>query len=396
MELYISENVIIEQKYNMFELYSIDSIYNPDPELLEARMFGYNPTRIRIKDKWYNTIPLHILARTKSSDDYYRFIYIQINMRTNEYYVGKVNRKKWKELLKYQGSGLLFRNKYSKHEDEFVRYFIASCETKEETEQLEASIVDEVLLQDEKCLNLVRGGGGTNNHNSEVRNRKISQFMKEHPENYQSMIETAKELYCSGNTVQLEQRGNSIKATMSAQKYKDMMSNRIKNWRKENPEAYEKARENNRLAMQSEESKKKRNASLKKWKEEHPEKAAENEKKALIARTSPEANLKRANSLKEFNKNNPEIAKENQRKRSEASVKACQKGVNMLSLETGEIIRSFDSQHEAARWLVANGYAKNTNCASSINAVCLKRPCDSGYGYRKKAYGFGWEYRNEE
>ena len=182
---------------------------------------------------------------------------------------------------------------------------------------------------------------------------------------------------------------------MSSEKYREMSKERILNWKREHPDEYARARENNRLAMQSEETKEKRKASLKKWKEEHPEEAAENERKALIARTSPEAKLKRANSIKEFNKKNPEIAKENQKKRSDASVKACQKGVNMLSLETGEILRSFDSQHEAARWLVDNGYAKTTNCVSSISSVCLKKPCTTGYGYRKKAYGFGWEFSNK-
>ena len=50
------------------------------------------------------------------------------------------------------------------------------------------------------------------------------------------------------------------------------------------------------------------------------------------------------------------------------------------------------NEHEAARWLVDQGIAKNTNCVRSISAVCLKKPCTTGYGYRKKAYGFGWEF----
>ena len=45
-----------------------------------------------------------------------------------------------------------------------------------------------------------------------------------------------------------------------------------------------------------------------------------------------------------------------------------------------------------AEWLAQNGYTKNTNCVASVNAVCLKKKCTTGYGYRKKAYGFGWEY----
>ena len=56
----------------------------------------------------------------------------------------------------------------------------------------------------------------------------------------------------------------------------------------------------------------------------------------------------------------------------------------MCDPETGEVIRTFTSQHEAAQWLVDNGLAKNTNCASSINGVCQRKPCTTGYGYRKK------------
>ena len=48
---------------------------------------------------------------------------------------------------------------------------------------------------------------------------------------------------------------------------------------------------------------------------------------------------------------------------------------------------------DAAKWLVEKGFAKNTNCKSSISAVCLKKKCTTGYGYRKKAYGFGWEFK---
>ena len=103
------ENLIVEQKYSMHELYplpgEIYSNYVDVPtELMQARILGYNPTRIFIKDTWYNAIPLHMLVRTKSADDYYRFIYIQINYNTGEYYIGKVNRKKWKERI-----GTLFR-----------------------------------------------------------------------------------------------------------------------------------------------------------------------------------------------------------------------------------------------------------------------------------------------
>jgi hypothetical protein len=64
----------------------------------------------------------------------------------------------------------------------------------------------------------------------------------------------------------------------------------------------------------------------------------------------------------------------------------------MIDLLSGEVLMSFQSQHKAAKWLVENGKAKNTNCVSSISSVCLRKPCSTGYGYRKKAYGYDWRF----
>ena len=97
---------------------------------------------------------------------------------------------------------------------------------------------------------------------------------------------------------------------------------------------------------------------------------------------------KRSEALKKWSDEHPEQV----RKRTTASAETCRKRVNMLDLETGAVIKTFKSQVEAAEWLVENGYAKNTNCKASISSVCLKKPCTTGYGYRKKAYGFGWDF----
>ena len=81
------------------------------------------------------------------------------------------------------------------------------------------------------------------------------------------------------------------------------------------------------------------------------------QEKLSQARNSPEARKKRSESLKAWAEENPEEAKANAKKRSAASVAKCSKPVNMCDLETGEIIRTFKSQHEAAQWLVDNGLA---------------------------------------
>lgn len=193
----------------------------------------------------------------------------------------------------------------------------------------------------------------------------------------------------------LTERNQKIKETMNTAVYKKMTSARINRWRLEHPEEYEKARENNRMANQTEASKEKRKQSCKRWAQNHPE---EYEKQTLHRIAACQTNLakeKRKRSLREWNTSHPEEAKANSLKRTAASVQKCQKAVNMLDLQTGEIIHSFESQHAAAEWLVSQGIAKNRNCVSSISAVCLKRPCSTGYGYRKKAYGFGWEFKEE-
>ena len=87
--------------------------------------------------------------------------------------------------------------------------------------------------------------------------------------------------------------------------------------------------------------------------------------------------------------------KANAQKRAKAAAAKLSKEVCMLDLESGEVIKTFPSQCEAAKWLVENGKAKNMNCVSSISSVCLRSPCSTGYGYRKKAYGYGWRFRAE-
>ena len=56
----------------------------------------------------------------------------------------------------------------------------------------------------------------------------------------------------------------------------------------------------------------------------------------------------------------------------------------MLDYETGEVLKHFESLKAAATWLVENNIAKNTNCTSSIGAVCSKKESPTGRGYRKK------------
>lgn len=381
MEIVVNENIKIWQEDQAFELHGQNMVVGFSPFLAKMRIF--------VKERWFDVISLSKMVRSRSEKDRrYHFIYIQINLGTGEYYIGKVNRKNWRELKRYKGSGLLFQKKYKKHTEEFIQYFIASCETAEETEELEAQIVSKELLQDSLCLNLVQGGGGTNKHNSEERNLRIREYLLAHPEQYQAMLSKSKELFQSGPTQALKNRNDRIKTTMGQDSYREISRERIKRWRTEHPEEYAASRENNRLAQQNESTKQKRNASLKKWREEHPEEFAEYRKKQIDAAHSVEAKAKRSKSLKEWNRTHPEEVKQ----RGIKAGKASRKAVNMLDLKTGEVLKTFSSQQEAAEWLVQQGLAKNTNCKSSISAVCLKKQIPS-HGIRKQTHGFGWEFK---
>ena len=379
----INDKITIWRKFDLAKL-SIDK--TSPPNIL------FNEEQISINDCWFDILsPSELVRKRNKEDGYYRVIYIQINLESGEYYIGKANRPTWKQLERYQGSGLKFKNKFNKHRNNFVRFYIASCKNSEETELLESSILTPEILSDEKCLNLVAGGGGLNKHTSSAEtSEKKRAHMQRHPEQYQSMLKASKKAFQSGDTQSLRDRNQRIKETMSDKKYRDMTRTRIEKWIQENPEKYKESRKKNVESLQSTESKEKRKASFNSWIAENPDKYKVWQEKLLKSRTSPEAIAKRKASLKKWRDTNPQQAAENAKKRAKDSAAITSKEVCMVDLESGNTLQTFPSQHAAARWLVENGKAKNTNCVTSISSVCRKSPCTTGYGYRKKAYGYGW------
>jgi hypothetical protein len=394
MIITINKNIKIWMEFNPIELSCDKNVLNSFDSKYSFAILGFNKERIAIKDQWFDVLTLSELVRKRNNSDcYYRAVYIQINMDSGEYYIGKVNRPKWSEVIRYQGSGLKFANKFKNNKDQFVRYYIAACKTAEETEQLEASIVDNELLVDEKCLNLVAGGGGTTKHPSFAETSvKKREYMRTHPEQFKQMIEASKIAFQVGDTPSLRARNLRIKEVMSAEKYRRMSAARMERWREENPKDYAEARRKNHEAINTTECQEKRKASLKKWATENPEKHTEWQEKLLRSQTSEKAKEKRKASLKAWRDKNPEQAKVNAHKRAKAAAAKTSKDVCMIDLHSGEVLKRFQSQHEAAKWLVENGKAKNMNCVSSISSVCLRKPCSTGYGYRKKAYGYGWRF----
>ena len=391
----INDNISIWQEFNPFEL-AMEQNNSLDSKCLLAKI-GFNKERISIQGRWFDVLsPSELIRKRNPKDGYYRVIYIQINWKTGEYYIGKANRPKWSEIKRYQGSGLKFKSKFNKYKDEFVRYFISVCETAEETEELEASIVTEDLLSDDKCLNLVAGGGGTSNRPSIAESsKKKREYMKKHPEQFQPMLQAARKAFLSGDTSALRARSQRIKEVMNDEKYREMTRERITNWKNDNPEEYAKSRKKNHEKIKIPEVQAKRQASLRKYAEENPEEYQAWQEKLIKSRTSSEANEKRKQSLKKFRDKNPLIANANAKKRAAAAAAKTSKSVSMIELATGKVLRFFSSIHDAARWLVDAGIAKNTNCASSISSVCLRKPCTTGYGFRKKAYGFDWRFTND-
>ena len=272
MIISINENIRIWKEFNPIELSRDNNLFDSSDTKRNSARLGFNKERIAIKNRWFDVLtPSELVRKRNKSDGYYRVVYIQIDMESGEYYIGKANRPNWPELKRYQGSGLKFANKFKRNRDKFVRYFIAACGTAEETEQLEASIVDKDLLSDEKCLNLVAGGGGTTKRPSIAEtSEKKREYMKNHPEQFEPMLEASKNAFQSGDTPALRARNVRIKEVMSEEKYSEMSRKRIAKWKEENPKEYSEARRKSHEKIKTPESQEKRKASLKKWAEENP------------------------------------------------------------------------------------------------------------------------------
>lgn len=61
----------------------------------------------------------------------------------------------------------------------------------------------------------------------------------------------------------------------------------------------------------------------------------------------------------------------------------------MLSLETDEVLKTFQSMQQAVDFLIENGYTQNKSAGVRIKLVCESEPNEF---YKYKAYGFGWKY----
>ena len=343
--------------------------------------------KIILQGQTYPVVSNHVLVRSEGIDGRYHAIYIQIDYKTGEYYIGKVNRKRWKDVDRYPGSGVKFKNKYEKHKESFVRFYLLVCDSEKESEIKEAEIVNEELLKDPFCLNLVKGGGGINKKpQSEDRRARQSQYMKEHPERVEAMLNAVRNF----DEEKIKMRSAHIKATMSDEKYKKMTSNRIKRWMERDPEGYKKAREKNKVSLNNPEIKARRVQKIREWRQNNPEKAKAWDEKRRASLSNPETKAKQSAAIKEWIKNNPDKIAESAAK----SAISRYKPVSMIDIKTDKILRNFESCKKAGQWLVENGYTKSVNPSSQIAAVCHKKQIP-GHGTKKSAYGFKWEFQQK-
>lgn len=383
MLIKFSDFLSIEDGVDVLELFENEK--NLEFNLVTSLKMYDEDVKIYLQGKTYDVLPMRELYDAKGTDGKYHAIYIWINYDTGEYYIGKVNRSKWETLRRYTGSGVVFVPKYAKHHDRFRRFYLFAAKTNEESEKLEAKIVNKNLLKDPFCLNKMVGGGGGRISISEEQKKKQSEYMKAHPEQYRAMLEAAKNLDV------IEKRNKKIAKTMSNDKYKEMTRTRIKNWKMNHPDEYKKAREKNLLSINNPETKRKASESRKKWKLEHPDEFKiweENRKKALA---KPESKQKRKDSLNLWKKENPEAYKARQKKMLENCIKKKVKPVLMIDLKTRKIIRRFDSTKDAANWIIEKGMCKGSHPQNSISRVCLKKKIP-GHGESKSAFGYYWEF----
>lgn len=348
------------------------------------KMFGVRET-IYLKNQIFKPISISSLYRSKGEDGAYHAIYIQIDFHSGEYYIGKVNRKKWVELKRYQGSGVKFKAKYEKHKDRFGRFYLYTCKTEKETEKIEASIVDDVLLSDPFCLNLVKGGGGVSTiPHSMDRKARQSAYMKEHPERYKAMLEAAHNF----DKQKILERNKNISKALSTEENIKKQSERMKNWKETDPEGYRQSRINNAKAVASKRVQAKRKATLKKRNEENPEEYKERMRKWAEATHTPEVRAKRSASLRKYIIEHPDEV----RKRSLKSAEKRMKAVLMIDIKTNEIIKEFKSVKAAGDWLRDNKITNSVNPGSSIAAASVLKKIP-GHGTKQTAYGFKWKYK---
>ena len=315
MEIVLSEKVQIWKKYNAlvnFDLHQRQNYFLNNYDLMNFRVAKFNPTKIKILGIIFDVIPATGLLKTVSRvDNAFRCFYVQINVKTQEYFIGLINRRKWGEAKHFTTPEVRMEGKHPQYKGNFVKLFFAPCDTDRELEVTKQALLTAELLADPKCLNSRKG---------------IEQIM--------TSDKYWKTCQVKGELSELDILGeffNTEAATPVGNKETTpfMITPQPK---KTAPKAKKTAKD---------------------------EKTATKQAPAKSAVKEVPAQEEHGHSAK---------------------------AINMVDAVTGDLIKTFASQKEAATWLVQEGKSKSISCASSISAVCR------GVGNRKQAYGYKWEF----
>ena len=92
MVIIINENIKIWRKYNPFEFFQNDILYQSFGSRRNLENFCSNNERIAIKDRWFDVLTRGELIRNRNKcDGYFRVVYIQINMENKNKISGEIH-----------------------------------------------------------------------------------------------------------------------------------------------------------------------------------------------------------------------------------------------------------------------------------------------------------------
>lgn len=102
----------------------------------------------------------------------YHFIYKTTNLKNGKFYIGMHSTNNLDDC--YLGSGKHLRNSVYYHgKENFKREILEFCENKESLSKREREIVNEELISNPKCMNLILGGKGGGGFSSEEHKKKF-------------------------------------------------------------------------------------------------------------------------------------------------------------------------------------------------------------------------------
>lgn len=163
--------------------------------------------------------------KVSTSNKYY-YLYKIINNINNKFYYG-VHTSDDLEKDKYAGSGIALYKAYHKYGiDNFTKYIIEFFESEDEMYAREREIVNADLINNKQCYNTCTGGKG---------GRKDTLIVKDKDGNT-LVVSNKDERYLSGELVSINAGNtNPMYGKHHTNEYKQLMSNKIRQYCKENP-----------------------------------------------------------------------------------------------------------------------------------------------------------------